>query len=110
MFWAVAVSLVYRTGKTLIGKAIAHESGATFFSISSSSLTSKWIGESEKLVRTMFAVAAYEEVRYYIQAKKKSSFHQSFVISSCCVPLLTQYISLSCLLCACHSAECGLHR
>lgn len=50
-----------KTGKTLIGKAIAHESGATFFSISSSSLTSKWIGEGEKLVRTMFAVAAYRE-------------------------------------------------
>jgi SpoVK/Ycf46/Vps4 family AAA+-type ATPase len=49
------------TGKTLIGKAIAHESGATFFSISSSSLTSKWIGEGEKLVRTLFAVAAYYE-------------------------------------------------
>jgi SpoVK/Ycf46/Vps4 family AAA+-type ATPase len=45
----------------LIGKAIAHESGATFFSISSSSLTSKWIGEGEKLVRTLFAVAAYRE-------------------------------------------------
>jgi SpoVK/Ycf46/Vps4 family AAA+-type ATPase len=49
------------TGKTLIGKAIAHESGATFFSISSSSLTSKWIGEGEKLVRTLFAVANYQE-------------------------------------------------
>ncbi|CAJ1969426.1 unnamed protein product [Cylindrotheca closterium] len=49
------------TGKTLIGKAIAHESGATFFSISSSSLTSKWIGEGEKLVRTLFAVAAFRQ-------------------------------------------------
>lgn len=49
------------TGKTLIAKAIAHESGATFFSISSSSLTSKWIGEGEKLVRVLFAVAAYHE-------------------------------------------------
>ncbi|CAB9526910.1 Fidgetin-like protein 1 [Seminavis robusta] len=49
------------TGKTLIGKAIAHESKACFFSISSSSLTSKWIGEGEKLVRTMFGVAAYRQ-------------------------------------------------
>ncbi|KAL3917125.1 MAG: hypothetical protein SGILL_004859 [Bacillariaceae sp.] len=49
------------TGKTLIGKAIANETKATFFSISSSSLTSKWIGEGEKLVKTLFAVAAYNE-------------------------------------------------
>jgi SpoVK/Ycf46/Vps4 family AAA+-type ATPase len=46
-------------GKTLIGKAIAHEAGATFFSISASSLTSKWIGEGEMAVRTLFAVAGY---------------------------------------------------
>ena len=46
-------------GKTLIGKAIAHESGATFFSISASSLTSKWIGEGEMAVRTLFALAAF---------------------------------------------------
>jgi SpoVK/Ycf46/Vps4 family AAA+-type ATPase len=48
-------------GKTLIGKAIAYQVGATFFSISSSSLTSKWIGEGEKTVRTLFAVAAYRQ-------------------------------------------------
>jgi fidgetin-like protein 1 len=48
-------------GKTLIGKAIANESGATFFSISSSTLTSKWIGEGEKLVRVLFAVASYRQ-------------------------------------------------
>lgn len=45
------------TGKTLIGKAIATESGATFFSISASSLMSKWIGEAEKMVRALFTVA-----------------------------------------------------
>ncbi|XP_037349282.1 fidgetin-like protein 1 [Talpa occidentalis] len=45
------------TGKTLIGKCIASQSGATFFSISASSLTSKWVGEGEKMVRALFAVA-----------------------------------------------------
>nr|XP_018916809.1 PREDICTED: fidgetin-like protein 1 isoform X2 [Bemisia tabaci] len=45
------------TGKTLIGKCIASESESTFFSISASSLTSKWIGDGEKMVRALFAVA-----------------------------------------------------
>ncbi|KAK8761869.1 hypothetical protein V5799_026866 [Amblyomma americanum] len=45
------------TGKTLIGKCIASQAGATFFCISASSLTSKWVGEGEKMVRALFAVA-----------------------------------------------------
>ncbi|KAM3961838.1 fidgetin-like protein 1 [Aphomia sociella] len=45
------------TGKTLIGKCVAAQCNATFFSISASSLTSKWIGDGEKMVRALFAVA-----------------------------------------------------
>lgn len=45
------------TGKTMIGKCIANEVKATFFSISSSSLTSKWVGEGEKMVRALFFLA-----------------------------------------------------
>jgi fidgetin-like protein 1 len=45
------------TGKTMIGRALSAEAGATFFAISASSLTSKWIGESEKMVRALFGCA-----------------------------------------------------
>lgn len=45
------------TGKTMIGRCIASQCKATFFSISASSLTSKWVGEGEKMVKAMFYLA-----------------------------------------------------
>ncbi|PRP74981.1 hypothetical protein PROFUN_07374 [Planoprotostelium fungivorum] len=44
-------------GKTYIAKAIATKSKANFFSISASSVTSKWLGESEKLMKGVFSKA-----------------------------------------------------
>ncbi|KZV20253.1 fidgetin-like protein 1 [Dorcoceras hygrometricum] len=73
------------TGKTMIGKAIAGEARATFFYISASSLTSKWIGEGEKLVRALFGVAScrqpavifVDEVDSLLSQRKSEGEHES---------------------------------
>lgn len=49
------------TGKTLLARALCSQTKEriTFFNISSSSLISKWRGESEKLVRVLFDLAKF---------------------------------------------------
>ena len=45
------------TGKTFVVRALAKESGAAFFAVKGAELLDKWVGESERGVREVFARA-----------------------------------------------------
>ena len=45
------------TGKTLLVKALAHESGVNFISVKGPSLMSRYVGESERALREVFRTA-----------------------------------------------------
>ncbi|MEF8826154.1 MAG: AAA family ATPase, partial [Halapricum sp.] len=49
------------TGKTMLAKAVANETDATFIKMAGSELVQKFIGEGAKLVRDLFGLAAERE-------------------------------------------------
>jgi transitional endoplasmic reticulum ATPase len=42
------------TGKTTVAKVLAAQSACSFYSVSAAELTSKWLGESERLISQLF--------------------------------------------------------
>lgn len=49
------------TGKTMIAKAIANEVGAKFYAVKGSDIVSKWVGESEKNIDSLFETARNDD-------------------------------------------------
>ncbi|MEO7425924.1 MAG: ATP-binding protein [Fibrobacteria bacterium] len=44
-------------GKTLLAGAVAHNLGATFFNVKASQIVSKWVGESGRLIASLYRLA-----------------------------------------------------
>ena len=71
------------TGKTMIAKAIAKETGASFYSIKTSDLLSKWFGESESNIKKLFedarskprAVIFLDEVEALTKTRDRNNNH-----------------------------------
>ncbi len=68
------------TGKTLVAKAVAAESGVNFITVKGPELLSKWVGESEKGLREIFkkarqaapAIIFFDEIDTIVPARGKS--------------------------------------
>ena len=73
------------TGKTMLVRAVARESKCNLFVCTASSLTSKWMGEAEKLVRALFEMATemspsiifVDEMDALLSSRKSDGEHEA---------------------------------
>ena len=64
------------TGKTTIARAIACEVGAKFYAVKGSDIISKWVGESEKNISSLFQTARLNDLSIIFIDEMDSLFYQ----------------------------------
>lgn len=81
-------------GKTMLAKALAHESGACFINLHISTLTEKWYGDSNKLVNAVFTLARklqptivfIDEIDAVLGQRRSGEHEASNMVKAECVP------------------------
>jgi len=89
------------TGKTMMTKAVANESGANFISVKGPELLSMWVGESERGLRKVFerarqnapSIIFFDEIDAL--APRRSAAHSSHVTETVVNQLLTEMDGLT---------------
>lgn len=90
-------------GKTMLAKALAKESGATFINIAVSVLTTKWYGESNKLVAGLFGLARkmqpsiifIDEIDSFLRERGRSDHEATAMIKAEFMTYVTQSSAMS---------------
>ena len=76
------------TGKTLLVKALAHESGVNFITVSAPALMSRYVGESERALRDVFrkarqaapAILYFDEIDSLLPRRSEDNTAQSHIV------------------------------
>jgi len=83
------------TGKTMLAKAIANESGLNFISVNGPEIYSKWVGESERTIREIFrkAKTASPSIIFFDEIESIASIRSSYSTNEVYSLVLSQFLT-----------------